>query len=210
MRFLRLKFGPSLITPSQTVVRGEVLNVQYVSDGTVLELYALDGDVERIMDEMETDPQTIKFEHLGSRAGRHCVFNHGRPSGEMQSLIELLEEHHLMVILPIRFDSDTGVVVDIVGGFDALRSVYDQFPPDIRSRTTIEQVGDYVPNRASILSVLTERQREVLEAAVTVGYYATPRTGTAEDVAEAVGCAPSTASEHLRKIESRLFTSLVT
>lgn len=209
MRFLRVTLGPGLISPSPAVTRGEVLNVQYVSDGTILELYSIKGDLERILDQMENSANTLQYEHLGTEAGTHYLFHHGHPSEEISALIGLLEEFHLMVVLPLLFDSKSGATVDIVGEFESLQRVFEQFPPDIRRQTTIEQVGDYVPTQPGILSILTARQQEVLNAAVEVGYYATPRTGTAEDVANAVGCAPSTASEHLRKLEARLFTHLV-
>ena len=211
MRFLRLTLSPKLIPapPKSVAARGEVLNIQYVSDGTVLELYSIEGDLEDILRHLEENPNTHHYEHLGTQNGRHYVFHCGLPGEEIQALIELLEAYHLMVVLPLVFDDKTGVTVDVVGEGESLRDVYQQFPPEIRRQTTIEQVGDYVPNRHGILSVLTERQREVLHAAVSVGYYATPRTGTAEDIAEKVGCAPSTASEHLRKLEARLFSELV-
>lgn len=209
MRFLRLTLGPELIAPSPAATRGEVVNIQYVSDETVMELYSLEGDLEAILGQLNSNPATYRFEHLGSQAGRHYIYHHGRPAGDVRGLIDLLDEYYLMVALPILFDEETGATVDIIGEFDSLQAVYEALPTSIHRQTTIEQVGDYVPNRPGILSVLTDRQREVLEAAVAVGYYATPRTGTAEDVGEAVGCAPSTASEHLRKLEARLFAHLV-
>lgn len=43
-----------------------------------------------------------------------------------------------------------------------------------------------------------------LRAALEAGYYAVPREASRADVAAALGCAPSTASEHLRKAERRL------
>ncbi|MDY7083217.1 MAG: helix-turn-helix domain-containing protein, partial [Halobacteria archaeon] len=74
----------------------------------------------------------------------------------------------------------------------------------------IHQVGEYTPEGEGILSVLTNRQREVLETAVQEGYYSVPRESSHEDIANALGCAPSTASEHLRKIESRIMSRLIT
>ncbi|NEU57192.1 helix-turn-helix domain-containing protein [Halorussus sp. MSC15.2] len=53
----------------------------------------------------------------------------------------------------------------------------------------------------------TERQQEAVETAVAVGYYDVPRTATHEDVAAELACAPSTASEHLRKAESKVLQS---
>ena len=45
--------------------------------------------------------------------------------------------------------------------------------------------------------------------AVEHGYYEIPRRATHEDIADELGCAPSTVDEHLRKAESRILTSLV-
>jgi len=51
---------------------------------------------------------------------------------------------------------------------------------------------------------LTDRQQEAVHAALEHGYYEVPREGTVEDVAATLDCAPSTASNHLRKAEARL------
>ncbi|WP_444542726.1 helix-turn-helix domain-containing protein [Halomicrobium urmianum] len=42
-----------------------------------------------------------------------------------------------------------------------------------------------------------------------MGYYRNPREATHEDVAERVGTTASTVGEHLRKIESRVFSRFV-
>jgi len=41
-----------------------------------------------------------------------------------------------------------------------------------------------------------------------LGYYESPRRATRDDVA-AVGCSPTTAGEHLRKAEARVFSQFV-
>mgnify|MGYP002276742734 CR=1 FL=1 len=56
---------------------------------------------------------------------------------------------------------------------------------------------------------LTDRQREAVEAGLDLGYYDVPRTTDHEAVADALGCAPSTAAEHLRKAESKLLRAVV-
>jgi predicted DNA binding protein len=55
---------------------------------------------------------------------------------------------------------------------------------------------------------LTDRQREAVRAAVEAGYYAVPREASLADVAEAIGCAESTASEHLRRAEAAVMRRL--
>jgi len=45
--------------------------------------------------------------------------------------------------------------------------------------------------------------------AVEPGYYAVPRRASLADVADTLGCAGSTASNHLRKAETRVMRRLV-
>jgi predicted DNA binding protein len=86
---------------------------------------------------------------------------------------------------------------------DALRAAPDSI------NVNIEQVGQYHPEERDFLSLLTDRQREVFEHAVRVGYYEIPRGANQEELAAALGCAPSTVDEHLRKAESRMLSALV-
>ena len=60
-----------------------------------------------------------------------------------------------------------------------------------------------------MLSALTDRQLEVFRTAVESGYYEIPRRATHKEIADSLGCAPSTIDEHLRKAESRVLQSLV-
>ena len=49
----------------------------------------------------------------------------------------------------------------------------------------------------------------MFETAVEEGYYDVPRQATHKDIADNLGCAPSTVDEHLRKAESRVVTGLI-
>jgi len=51
---------------------------------------------------------------------------------------------------------------------------------------------------------LTERQLGVLKAAVSMGYFDTPRRASIKDVARGMKISPSTAVEHLRKAEKKV------
>lgn len=59
------------------------------------------------------------------------------------------------------------------------------------------------------VDVLTDRQREVLEAAYRAGYYEWPRESTAEEVAESLSIAGSTFHAHLRKAEGRILSGVL-
>ncbi|MGA9399626.1 helix-turn-helix domain-containing protein [Haladaptatus sp.] len=55
---------------------------------------------------------------------------------------------------------------------------------------------------------MTDRQQEILDIAMELGYYENPRRATHGEIAERVGIDASTVSEHMRKIESRAFAFL--
>ena len=82
------------------------------------------------------------------------------------------------------------------------RAAVEAIPDGVE--TAIERVGEYDLGQAPIPPPLTPRQREALTVATDAGYYDVPRGASRDDVAERLGCAPSTASEHLRKAEGRL------
>jgi len=81
-------------------------------------------------------------------------------------------------------------------------------PRRVRARCTPARTapGNTAARADGLIARLTERQQEVFEAALAVGYYANPRDGTHADVTERVGCSASTAGEHLRKIAARVFS----
>jgi len=58
-------------------------------------------------------------------------------------------------------------------------------------------------------STLTDRQREVIEFALTEGYFKWPRKVTSEELADELDISRATFLEHLRKAERKLLTELL-
>jgi predicted DNA binding protein len=73
---------------------------------------------------------------------------------------------------------------------------------------TVERLGSYPADGGEVTARLTDRQREVLDAATDLGYYEVPRQATHADIAERVDLDPGTVSEHMQKIEARVFEAL--
>jgi DNA-binding CsgD family transcriptional regulator len=56
---------------------------------------------------------------------------------------------------------------------------------------------------------LTDRQREVLETAVEMGYYSYPKGANAGEVADALGISVSTLAEHLAAAQSKILDDIL-
>ncbi|WP_128476654.1 helix-turn-helix domain-containing protein [Halorussus pelagicus] len=68
---------------------------------------------------------------------------------------------------------------------------------------------EYVREMVNSESLLTQRQRELLSAAVNEGYYDTPRECSLTELAEVAGVAKSTASETLHRVEEKIVKEYV-
>ena len=113
---------------------------------------------------------------------------------------------NLVVVPPLVF-SDRGIRMTVVGAAEDLRALLSDLPDPID--VTVEEIGDYDRRHATIAGALTDRQLDAVETAVELGYYAVPRTASLADVADALDCAESTASNHLRKAETRVMRRLI-
>lgn len=95
--------------------------------------------------------------------------------------------------------TDGVATVDVAGAHDRLSELGNQF-----RRLGISFDVEYVQRRSSPEQMLTPKQRELVEAAVELGYYDTPRECTLTELAESVDLAKSTCSETLHRAEETI------
>ncbi|MXR19398.1 helix-turn-helix domain-containing protein [Halobacterium bonnevillei] len=114
-------------------------------------------------------------------------------------VFEAFDQQTLVVVPPIEFRSDRTARFTVVGHPDDLQAAIDDMPEG--ASPTVQRVGGYA---GAVDDGLTARQREALAVAWEAGFYEVPRDGGIEDVAAELGCAVSTASDLLRRAESRL------
>jgi predicted DNA binding protein len=119
----------------------------------------------------------------------------------VRSVFEALLNLGVVVVKPVVY-RDGEVHATFVGDGTALGTVLDSFPPAVD--VTVHRVGAYRNGVENGAVALSERQREAVFAALDLGYYAVPSEATHEDVADRLGCAASTATEHLQKAEAKL------
>ncbi|SNZ16900.1 Predicted DNA binding protein, contains HTH domain [Natronoarchaeum philippinense] len=122
-----------------------------------------------------------------------------------QAVLDLVAGANVIFLPPVVF-LDTGAVrFEAVGETAALSAFHEEL--SAVGTPTIERVRPF--ERTPSPSRLTDRQREALDAAVSVGYYRVPREGTISDIAATIDCSTSTAGELVRKAESAVLTHFV-
>ncbi|MWV41850.1 helix-turn-helix domain-containing protein [Natrialba sp. INN-245] len=108
----------------------------------------------------------------------------------------------LVVVPPVVYTGRETVHATVLGESDALSSVLEAFPDDVR--VEVERVSDHQRKAETLAGRLTARQFEAMETARAAGYYDVPRSGSLADVAAALECSESAASTLLRTAEAEL------
>lgn len=117
-------------------------------------------------------------------------------------LFGTLTQGRLVVVHPVEWHPDGTQSISVMGSPEEIQNVVDDLPDPVEC--TVEQIGGLEQVAEAAKAKLSDRQQEALESALTLGYYDIPRDASVEDVAADIGCARSTAAEHLRKTESKL------
>lgn len=215
MQYLKLTLSPTdraihpidrFVRRRDEVDRDAILHVDSRADGTSVLLYRLLGDrgtFEQALGDREAvlDHEVVDVDGEGFHA--FIQADNGDFGGK---LLDIAHRNALIIDTPLEFVED-GVRATLVGTHENLRESLSEIPADVDF--TVDNAGPYVPGGEDLLSPLTDRQLEVFETAVEEGYYDVPRRATHKDIADNLGCAPSTVDEHLRKAESRVVTALV-
>lgn len=122
----------------------------------------------------------------------------------MKQFLELPRLHEVFFNSPIGSTRDGKLSVELLDETnDVLREALTDVPPELD--VTVERIGPYPDAGGHIVALLTDRQREVLDVAQSLGYYDVPRQAAHSDIAERLDCSVATVSEHLQTIESRVF-----
>ncbi|MEM4780448.1 MAG: bacterio-opsin activator domain-containing protein, partial [Halalkalicoccus sp.] len=172
-----------------------------VSDdgGGFLEFYAIEGpDPGESVDRLESSPAVETTRLITEREGEVLVELRFLDSllaafVDQGATVETLEARdgscHVVATLP-----QSASVKAVTEGILA------EYPDgELRAQRQVERSGATGRGfRAALDADLTERQREVLQAAYLSGFFGWPRESTGEEIADSLGISPSTLHQHLR------------
>lgn len=190
-----------------SITREAIRNVELLSDGTVLLFAEGSGDRERYEEIMEHSEFVIDY--LVSGEDRWLAVSQFEPTDTTRQMLERQRDSDLIIETPIHFNADGSLRVTYLGTDEDFQEFAQNEQKELPVTFDVVETGEYDPDEASFTRLLTTRQQEVLETAVELGYYSVPRESTLDDVAAVIGIAPTTAGDHLRKAEERVFGTLV-
>ena len=173
-------------------------------DQTVVILYQLRGDLDHARAVFDASPDVLHYDIPEQEDG--LVYLHCNVSEPLDGLLSALQESEVVMTMPIEFLSDDRLRLTFIGEHEPLQRILNMTAEytDIE----IERIDEY-GSEDHLSSMLTDRQREILTAAVERGYYEVPRQATIRDIADEVGLSVATVGEHLQKIEARILSGSV-
>ncbi|WP_225317593.1 MULTISPECIES: helix-turn-helix domain-containing protein [Haloferax] len=187
--------------------RERIYHLNVLADETVVLLGRLRGDLNEARRLLRDDPDVLEFSISTEDGQGGLVYIHARPPPEMKRFLELPRTHEVFFDFPIGSTDDGRLRVVMIGETnEVLREALTDLPPELA--VTVERLGPYPDSGEHVVSLLTDRQRDVLDVALDLGYYDVPRGATHRDIATRLGLSTGTVSEHLQKIESRVFESI--
>jgi predicted DNA binding protein len=173
--------------------------------GTVTTLLWCDGGADAVADLLSA-VESVTATAFVERDDGTYAFVHQTAYEFADRVLELVADSRVVFLPPVTFRDTGAVEFEAVGRSDALSAFYADLTEVAES--TIDRVREFDRRSSPSPAALTDRQRAALEAAVAVGYYDVPRSGSVADVADELACAASTAGELLRKAEATLVRSV--
>ncbi|PSP74922.1 DNA-binding protein [Halobacteriales archaeon QS_1_68_20] len=218
MKYLRVTATPDpdaapelfrLLATSPAVDEARLLTWNFSDRDGVTMLYAVNGDEQAFVETLSEVPEVVDADVTSEDEGRFYVLAEVVPDATalFSGIFETLSKLQLLVLTPVVY-RDGRAHAKVVGQADEVQASLNDLPSAID--VSVHEIGERGFERDDLAAALSDRQREAVLVALGLGYYEQPREATHEDVARELGCAPSTASEHLQKAEAKLVRAAMT
>lgn len=187
------------LSADDALVSDELLHGHRTDSGLLTLLFYVEGDREAYVNALAATDSIVDYEVTGLDEDSCYAYVREESSSFDAALQDAFLGPGLLVVPPVEFRSDGTARLTVVGEPDRLQAALEDVPA--AATVDVERVGEYDGPPGPVGADLTDRQREAAAAALDVGYYDVPRTGSLDAVAARLDCSPGTASEHLRKAE---------
>ena len=170
-------------------------------------MHYVEGDQEAFSADIESIPDVHDYELTPADERNFYAYLMCETTEPARELFGTFTRGRLVVIPPMEYAPDSTVSLSLVGTPAEIQAAIDGVPDPVKVEVT--EISGLETASESVEALLSDRQREAAVSALELGYYEIPREASHEDVATAIGCAPSTAAEHIRKAEAKLLRSVL-
>lgn len=177
--------------------------INLLDDGTVVGVARFRGDADRLATIEDEIPAIISCTVTGGETW--LAYMHYEPDKFETALLERIDTEAISIDWPMRETAD-GLQLTLFGEDAALQQLIASFPDKVD--VTLERAGEYQPHMSDPVGQLTDRQKEILRAALAAGYYDIPRRATQRDLATELGLSRGTIGDHLRRAEAKIIRSI--
>lgn len=184
-----------------TICPVEVYRMKVLADDTATIIAEFTGDPEHIRADLIESEKIVDATVTAANEG--IIHYHFEPRPVVRRMIRARRTTALAMQMPLELNEDGSATGTFYGDEATFEETIGHLPEVVE--VEIEHLRDVSARERSIFDRLTERQREVLDKAVSAGYYEDPRGATHAELAAELDVSPTTVSEHLRRIERRIF-----
>lgn len=195
-----------LLANHDSVDRATALQWSYAGDELAM-LHYIEGDIAAFETAVRSLSVLVDLEVTRIADARCYAFVNCETTRPTRTLFETIRQMTAIPVPPVEYHADGSISFSIVGPAAEIQAAVEAVPAAVS--VNVDRVRGTLDGPGMAGTRLSPRQREALEAAHDLGYYAVPREASHEDVASALNCAPSTAAEHLRKAESTVIDAVV-
>lgn len=193
-----------------------VTNAPYVHRATAIQwnftgeefgiMHHVEGDMAAFTEAVDSIQEVVGYDLAPAGDDAFYAYVRDETTSGTRTLFGLFTRKPVVVVPPVVYRSH-GAACSVFGPAADIQRVIDDIPDPMT--VEVQEVTGMAAMPGVVEPRLSDRQREAIDAALALGYYDIPRTGSHEDVADAMGCAPSTAAEHIRKAESKLVRTAI-
>jgi hypothetical protein len=181
------------------------------ADQTVIEEFTMTTDMNGVKTDGGTVHADAGFDEIFTSSPRE-VFRFRRES-QQNCACEAIERNGCPV-RDITAVDGTLHVTFVAADHETLRTILEQLTDrydEMHVRRLLRSTESMETEQLSVVDIgsMTDRQQEILTAAHEAGYFAHPKEASAADVAETLGIAQSTFTEHLAAAQRNLLKELL-